>query len=91
MPHDLGLTERILEGDVEAIIIVLIPLVLAVWWFMHVYILPARRWKPPSGPKERTHFYRRKKVTEGEGRPRRSSRRERGDEAGAGGPPDALP
>ena len=89
MPYALELTERILEGDIEAIIIALLPFALAFWWFMHVYILPARQWKPPSGPKERTYFYRKKKVTAQPTRSARSSRRKRGEEAGTGGKPDA--
>lgn len=59
----IHLAESILAGEIEAIIIALIPFALAIWWFMRVYILPARQWKPPSGPRERTHFYRREKVT----------------------------
>ncbi len=57
------LAERILDGDIGAIIFALIPFALAIWWFIRIYKRPARRWKPPSGPQERTHFYRRKKVT----------------------------
>ena len=83
------LTLRILEGDIEAIITVSIPLGLMFWWIFHVFILPARQWKPPSGPKERTYFYRKKEVT-AEGKPASgSSRRGRGEEGGAGGPSDA--
>ena len=55
--------QLILEGNIEAIIIVSIALAVAIWLFMHIYILPDRKWKPPSGPQERTHFYRKKKVT----------------------------
>ncbi len=59
----IHLVERILEGDIGAIIFALIPFALAIWWFIHIYIRPGRQWKPPSGPKERTHFYRKKKIT----------------------------
>lgn len=85
------LTLRVLEGDIEAIVTVSIPLGLMLWWIFHVFILPARQWKPPSGPKERTYFYRKKKVIE-EGKPASSSSRRGGRaEAGAGGPRDADP
>lgn len=67
----IALAEGFLEGDIEVIIIVLISLALAFWWFMHVHILPAKRWRQPPGPKERTYFYRKKKVTEKERWPRR--------------------
>lgn len=89
MSTGLYFTERILEGDIEAIIVALIPFALALWWFMRVHILPARQWKQPSGPKERTYFYRKRKVTEEERWPRRSSWGEGGEEGGAGGSPDA--
>ncbi|MYC96387.1 MAG: hypothetical protein F4X14_15595 [Caldilineaceae bacterium SB0661_bin_32] len=89
MSTGLYLTEGILNGDIEAIVIVLIPFALAFWWFMRAHILPARQWKPPSGPKERTYFYRKKKVTAQPIRPARSGRRKRGEEAGTGGKPDA--
>ncbi len=59
----IRLAESILDGDIGTIIFVLIPIALAIWWFIRIYIRPARKWKPPSGPQERTHFYRRKKVT----------------------------
>ena len=55
--------QLILEGDIGAIATVSIPLALAIWWFIYIYIRPARQWKPPSGPQERTHFYRKKKFT----------------------------
>ena len=54
--------QLILEGNIEAIIIVSIALAVVIGLFIHIYILPDRRWKPPSGPQERTHFYRKKKV-----------------------------
>ena len=57
------LVERILDGDIGAIVFVSIPLAFVIWLVISVYVLPARRWKPPSGPQERTHFYRKKKVT----------------------------
>ena len=56
------LTQRIFEGDIGAIASVSIPLALVIWWLIRTYILPARKWMPPSGPKEHTHFYRKKKV-----------------------------
>lgn len=80
MYYVYDLTLRVLEGDIEAIITVLIPVGLMFWWVFHVFILPARQWKPPSGQQERTYFYRKKRVAE-EGRmPRGSSRRGRGEE-----------
>ena len=63
MRYTVRFAQLILEGDIGAILTVSIPLALAIWWFIYIYILPARRWKPPSGPQERTHFYRKKKVT----------------------------
>ncbi len=63
MYFTVDLLESILEGDIGATVTVSVPLALAIWWIIRTYIQPARRWKPPSGPKERTHFYRRKKVT----------------------------
>ncbi len=59
----IHLAESILEGDIGTILFVLIVLALAIWWFIRIYIHPARKWKRPSGPQERTHFYRKKKVT----------------------------
>jgi len=89
MGTGMAFAEGILEGDIEYIIIALISFALAFYWFMRVHVLPARRWKQPPGPKERTYFYRKKKVTEEERRPRGLSRRKRGGDAGAGGPPDS--
>ncbi len=89
MYYVYDLTLRVLEGDIEAIVTVSIPLGLLLWWIFHVFIFPARQWKPPSGPKERTYFYRKREETEEEGWARGSSRRNQGGEAGAGGPPDA--
>ena len=57
------LVERLLDGDIGAIVTVSIPLAVVIWLFIHIYILPDRKWKPPAGPTERTHFYRKKKVT----------------------------
>lgn len=85
----MALAEGILEGDIEYIIIALISFGLAFYWFMRVHVLPGRQWKQPSGPKERTYFYRKKKVTEEERWPRGSSRRKGGEKGDAGGPPDA--
>lgn len=59
----IHLAESILDGDIGTIIFVLIGFALAIWWFIHVYIRPAKKWKPPPGPQERTNFYRKKKVT----------------------------
>lgn len=59
----IHLAESILDGDIGTIPFVLIPFALAILWFIHSYILPARKWKPPSGSQERTHFYRKKKET----------------------------
>ena len=61
--YPVRFAQLILEGDIGAILTLAIPLGLAIWWIIYIYILPARRWKPPSGPQERTHFYRKKKVT----------------------------
>ena len=59
----IHLVERILDGDIGALICALIPFAIATWWIIRIYIRPARKWKPPSGPQERTHFDRKKKVT----------------------------
>lgn len=89
MYYVYDLTLRVLEGDIEAIITVLIPVGLMFWWVFHVFILPARQWKPPSGPKARTYFYRKREETEEERWARGSSRLRGGEEGGAGGPPEA--
>ena len=89
MYYVYDLTLRVLEGDIEAIVTVSIPLGLMFWWVFHVFILPARQWKQPSGPKERTYFYRKKRVAEEERLPRGSSWRRGGEEGDAGGPPEA--
>lgn len=54
----IELTQRLLEGDVGAIITVAVPIALGLWWIMQTKILPAMKWKSPSNPKERTYFYR---------------------------------
>ena len=64
MRHSVRFAQLVLEGDIGAIVTVLIPLALVIWWIIYIYVLPARRWKPPAGPQERTHFYRKKEVTE---------------------------
>ena len=63
--HIIGfyLAEGILDGDIGTILFVLIVFSLAIWWFIRIYIHPAKKWKPPPGSQERTHFYRKKKVT----------------------------
>ena len=63
MQFTLFLFERILEGDIGATVFVTVPFALAIWYFIYTCILSARQWKSPSGPQERTHFYRKKKVT----------------------------
>ena len=63
MYFTVDLFESILDGDIGAIVTVSIPFGLAIWWVIRTYIQPARQWKPPSGPQERTHFYRKKKFT----------------------------
>ena len=83
------LIQLILEGDPGAIISVSVPIAFVLWWIIRYQIVPARKWRAPSGPKERTYFYRRKEVTGEERWPRGSGRSNRGGEAGAGGPPDA--
>ena len=62
MRHTIRFAQLILEGDIEAIVTVSIPLAFVVWLVIRVHILPARKWKPPPGPTERTHFYRKKKA-----------------------------
>lgn len=60
----IELTQRILDGDIGAIVCVSIPAALVIWGLIRIYIFPMfpdRKWKPPSGPKERTYFYRKKK------------------------------
>jgi len=86
----LELTQRILEGDPGAIISVSIPIAIVLWWIVRYQILPARKWRAPQGPRERTYFYRKKEITAEEISTANSSRRRNGEEAGAGGPPDAL-
>ena len=58
--YAIDLVERILDGDIRAIICFLIPFAIVSWWMIRIYILPARRWKTPEGPTERTYFYRKK-------------------------------
>ena len=58
--YAIDLVERILDGDIGAIICFLIPFAIVSWWMIRIYILPARRWKTPEGPTERTYFYRKK-------------------------------
>jgi len=60
--YAIDLVERILDGDIEAIICVLIPFAIVSWWMIRIYILPARKWKTPEGPTERTYFYRKKQA-----------------------------
>ena len=55
------LVERILDGDIGALICALFPFAIATRWVIRVHILPDRKWKPPAGPTERTHFYRKRK------------------------------
>ena len=62
--YAIDLVERILDGDIGAIICVLIPFAIVSWWMIRIYILPARRWKTPEGPTERTYFYRIKQAEE---------------------------
>ena len=57
------LAEGIFDGDIGTIICALIPFAFAIWWLIRIYIHPAKKWKPPPGPQERTNFYRKKKVT----------------------------
>ncbi|MDE0078590.1 MAG: hypothetical protein OXO50_13795 [Caldilineaceae bacterium] len=60
----IELTQRILDGDIGAIVCVSIPAALVMWWLIRIYIFPmfpARKWKTPSDPEERTYFYRKKK------------------------------
>ena len=63
----IELTQRILDGDIGAIVCVSIPAALVIWWLIRIYIFPmfpSRKWKLPSGSKERTYFYRRKGTAE---------------------------
>lgn len=85
------LIQRIREGDPGAIISISIPIAFVLWWIIRYQIVPARKWRAPSGPKERTYFYRKKEVT-GEGESLSSWGRGGGRaEAGSGGPRDADP
>lgn len=59
----IHLAEIFLAGEIEAFIVASIPFAFAIWWFMRVNLLPARQWKPQSGPREGTHFYRKRNVT----------------------------
>lgn len=54
----IELTQRLLEGDVGAIITVAVPFALVLWLIMQGKILPAMKWKSPPKPNERTYFYR---------------------------------
>ena len=81
--------QLILEGDPGAIISVSIPIAFVLWWIVRYQIIPARKWRAPSGPKERTYFYRKKEAT-GKGEPLSSWGRRGGREGeGVGGPPDS--
>lgn len=60
--YAIDLVERILDGDIGAMICALIPFAFVIWLLTHAYILPARKWKSPEGPKERTYFYRKKQA-----------------------------
>ena len=60
----IPIVEGILDGDIGAIFCGFGPLFIVSWWMIRVYILPARRWKNPEGPKERTYFYRKKQAEE---------------------------
>ncbi len=44
----IHLVERILDGDIGALICALIPFAIATWWIIRIYIRPARKWKPPQ-------------------------------------------
>jgi len=57
----IELTQRVLDRELGAIVCVSIPAALVIWWLVRIYMFPARKWKPPSGSKERTYFYRKKK------------------------------
>lgn len=42
MWHTVHLVQLILEGNIQAIIIVSIPTAFVIWLLIHVYVLPAR-------------------------------------------------
>ena len=58
----IRIVESIFDGDIGTLICALFPFAIATWWIIRVHILPARKWKPPPGPTERTNFYRKKKA-----------------------------
>ena len=43
MQFTFHLAERILDGDIGAIIFVSVPFALAIWYFIYIYIRPARQ------------------------------------------------
>ena len=63
------IVESIFDGDIGTLICALIPFAIATWWIIRAHILPARKWKPPPGPTERTHFYRKRKSRRRKNRP----------------------
>ena len=65
----IDLVERILDGDIGAMICALIPFAFVIWFLTRIYILPARKWKTPATPTERTYFYRKKQAEEEKGPP----------------------
>ena len=85
------LIQRIREGDIGAIISVSIPIAFVFWMIVRYQILPAWKWRAPSGPVERTYFYRKKEVTGEEESLSSSGQRGGRAEEGAGGPPEADP
>ena len=66
------IVESILDGDIGTLICALIPFAIATWWIIRAHILPARKWKPPPGPTERTHFYRKKNALDEHSPPTRN-------------------
>ena len=60
----IPIVEGMLDGDIGGIFCGLVPFVLVVWLIIRVYILPARKWNPSKGQKERTYFYRKKQAEE---------------------------
>ena len=60
----IPIVEGILDGDIGAIFCGLVPFAIVTWLIIRIYILPARKWNPPEGQKERTYFYRKKQAAE---------------------------
>ena len=82
------LIQLILEGDPGAIISVSIPIAFLLWMIIRYQVIPARKWRAPPGPVERTYYYRKKEVADEEISAAKLSWRRRDENAGTGGKPD---